>query len=408
VISIGEKEIGVFNGTIGLPEGVLPNAARDFIVSMNPNGIVQRAYEVRVWVFDPNIFPNLTTGNCTQVAPSSLSNPTAHCLTSLAALQAAIKTNDTEIPIINSNNIIWELANRPETQVAVLTAAELAGNSTNPQYVTILSDNVSVINTNLFTWSYLGNTNKTIASTTTIAQSWVYSDASTFIPAALLVIVVLAAWYLARGRLWGVKKPQTKQHKAQSAMEYLMTYGWAMLIIGIVIAALFKMGVFSTSFAANGCVAVSGYLCTANSLTQQDNISFTVGQLALSKTMYNVAAACAASLSSAGLPNPSPTSGGPYAAMVYLSSTGAATNIAANGVVNAISPLSLAPGQKTIVTGLTCYGPSGTLITPVVGSAFNGYIWLDYTTGSGLPTPPGGANPLNNVRIATMSVKATS
>ncbi len=35
--------------------------------------------------------------------------------------------------------------------------------------------------------------------------------------------------------------------KLQSAMEYLMTYGWAILIIAIVLAALFQLGVFDSS-----------------------------------------------------------------------------------------------------------------------------------------------------------------
>jgi hypothetical protein len=35
--------------------------------------------------------------------------------------------------------------------------------------------------------------------------------------------------------------------KAQSAMEYLMTYGWAILIVIIVAAALFALGVFNPS-----------------------------------------------------------------------------------------------------------------------------------------------------------------
>ncbi len=35
--------------------------------------------------------------------------------------------------------------------------------------------------------------------------------------------------------------------KAQSAMEYLMTYGWAILIIAIVLVALFSLGVFNSS-----------------------------------------------------------------------------------------------------------------------------------------------------------------
>jgi len=33
--------------------------------------------------------------------------------------------------------------------------------------------------------------------------------------------------------------------KAQSAMEYLMTYGWAILIIAVVLGALFQLGVFN-------------------------------------------------------------------------------------------------------------------------------------------------------------------
>ncbi len=38
--------------------------------------------------------------------------------------------------------------------------------------------------------------------------------------------------------------------KSQSAMEYLMTYGWAILIIAIVLVALFELGIFnSTAFA---------------------------------------------------------------------------------------------------------------------------------------------------------------
>jgi hypothetical protein len=34
------------------------------------------------------------------------------------------------------------------------------------------------------------------------------------------------------------------RNKAQTAMEYLMTYGWAILIVIVVVAALFAMGVF--------------------------------------------------------------------------------------------------------------------------------------------------------------------
>ncbi|MCL5434505.1 MAG: hypothetical protein M1559_02215 [Candidatus Marsarchaeota archaeon] len=44
--------------------------------------------------------------------------------------------------------------------------------------------------------------------------------------------------------------------KAQSAMEYLMTYGWAILVIAIVLAALFTLGIFSSPLGTT-CKAVS-------------------------------------------------------------------------------------------------------------------------------------------------------
>ena len=52
----------------------------------------------------------------------------------------------------------------------------------------------------------------------------------------------------------------TNMKKAQSAMEYLMTYGWAILIILIAIGALFYLGVFSPSV-PNTCQASAPFSC---------------------------------------------------------------------------------------------------------------------------------------------------
>ncbi len=41
--------------------------------------------------------------------------------------------------------------------------------------------------------------------------------------------------------------PISASKKLQSAMEYLMTYGWAILIIAVVLVALFQMGVFDSA-----------------------------------------------------------------------------------------------------------------------------------------------------------------
>ncbi|MFH1663707.1 MAG: hypothetical protein ABH986_02775 [archaeon] len=48
-----------------------------------------------------------------------------------------------------------------------------------------------------------------------------------------------------------------KNNKGQSALEYLMTYGWALVVIVIVIAALFAFGVFNTP---KNCTQTSGLL----------------------------------------------------------------------------------------------------------------------------------------------------
>jgi hypothetical protein len=47
-------------------------------------------------------------------------------------------------------------------------------------------------------------------------------------------------------------------------MEYLMAYGWAILIIAIVAALLFALGLFgqSSSSTPTGCSAQSNFICT--------------------------------------------------------------------------------------------------------------------------------------------------
>ncbi len=40
---------------------------------------------------------------------------------------------------------------------------------------------------------------------------------------------------------------KARARKSQSAMEYLMTYGWAILIIAVILGVLFQLGVFSSS-----------------------------------------------------------------------------------------------------------------------------------------------------------------
>jgi len=76
------------------------------------------------------------------------------------------------------------------------------------------------------------------------------------------------------------KKPLRKAStKAQSAMEYLMTYGWAILIVAVVLGALYSLGVFNGSaFLGTSCIAASGFYCTNPILSTGGVLTVTIGQ----------------------------------------------------------------------------------------------------------------------------------
>ncbi|MEM4064912.1 MAG: hypothetical protein QW582_01690 [Candidatus Micrarchaeaceae archaeon] len=76
-------------------------------------------------------------------------------------------------------------------------------------------------------------------------------------------------------------------YKAQSAMEYLITYSWAILIIAVVLGTLFYLGVFNSSyFIGISCLANPGFLCANVTLNTSGMLSIKIGQ-ATQKTFNN-------------------------------------------------------------------------------------------------------------------------
>src|SRR5271169_2972658 len=89
-----------------------------------------------------------------------------------------------------------------------------------------------------------------------------------------------------------------KNSKAQSAMEYLMTYGWAILIIAVVLAALFSLNVFNAGAQlGTSCIGQPGYSCSSPSLTSYGLLTFTLGQ-GTGSTIYNAFFTCVSSAAS--------------------------------------------------------------------------------------------------------------
>jgi hypothetical protein len=156
--------------------------------------------------------------------------------------------------------------------------------------------------------------------------------------------------------------------KAQSAMEYLMTYGWAILIIAIVLAALFSLGVFSSSsFTGTVCVASSGFLCS-NPILHNGNFVATIGQA--TGTSWSSAALCFV------------TSG---------TTMGTANTVSCPSGISGSPTGALASGQSE---SFTFSIPSAS----TVGSTISGSIWAVYDTSS--------SGPVYETQIATVTAKA--
>ncbi len=78
----------------------------------------------------------------------------------------------------------------------------------------------------------------------------------------------------------GLFMKNASHKKLQSAMEYLMTYGWAILIIAVVIGVLYAMGIFNGSgLLGSFCTAQTGYFCANPILsTNSPTLNVTIGQ----------------------------------------------------------------------------------------------------------------------------------
>lgn len=134
-----------------------------------------------------------------------------------------------------------------------------------------------------------------------------------------------------------------KAHRLQSAMEYLMTYGWAILIIAVVLGALFQLGIFgnSTSTSQSSCLANPGFLCSNPTLNSSGYLAVKFGQIGTgSITITGIACTSTAS---------------------------------APSTTNSIS-LTL-PSGSTAIVAFSC-----PISTASIGSGFKGYLWMVYNT----------------------------
>ena len=103
----------------GLPNGVMALPAHSHLINNTFHNDPIPWYVIIVYVFDPNIMPNVTNGKCTQVVPSNSSSPSVNCLTSLAAIKRAMQTKDNATLNANIGNPVWDAMGKPTTEVYI-------------------------------------------------------------------------------------------------------------------------------------------------------------------------------------------------------------------------------------------------------------------------------------------------
>ena len=91
-----------------------------------------------------------------------------------------------------------------------------------------------------------------------------------------------------------------KHRKSQAAMEFLMTYGWATLVVLAAIAALAYFGVLSPEkFMPEKCVLEPGLTCTSSKVTSSSTILFITNGLGRTITIDSISVgACSKDFSS--------------------------------------------------------------------------------------------------------------
>lgn len=180
------------SSTNGKPYGIMPLPAHSHLVNNTFSGDPIPWYVIIVYVFDPNIMPNATNGECTAVIASNVTNPTGNCLTSAIAIKRALTTYDNATENSNLNNPVWEALGKPMTEIYI-------PNATNPSQYGNPNTNIVIPFAVKSLDFYQSKTNVNTTSTTTIAPSTNKNSVSYsvyYAAALILMIFVVLALYL--------------------------------------------------------------------------------------------------------------------------------------------------------------------------------------------------------------------
>jgi hypothetical protein len=173
------------------------------------------------------------------------------------------------------------------------------------------------------------------------------------------------------------KNSEKMMKKLQAAMEYLMTYGWAILIIALALGVLYSLGVLNPSrLKPVMCMLPAPFGCQVQSFSSSTGkLTITLAQGSGSTyTINGIACVDNALLGTTGIPASSYWT--PASSLIF---TPSGTN-------------PLASGSMVTVSNIACYASNGGVATGLpIGTSFGGTLVINYALPSGTPAYTSGA-----------------
>jgi hypothetical protein len=156
--------------------------------------------------------------------------------------------------------------------------------------------------------------------------------------------------------------------RLQATVDFMLSYGLALIIIVIAIAVIYKVSVLNAAILPSTCTPNAGFSCSQFSINTTGAVSIAISQATGGPiTIHGIA--CSTSANTTGT---KPESGNIH--VVANSAFYPYNSYPNNALVTGITMYS---GSTTVLTAY-CYSGPG-IATGSLGSSFLGYLWINYT-----------------------------
>ncbi|MEM0150008.1 MAG: hypothetical protein QXW10_03875 [Candidatus Micrarchaeaceae archaeon] len=176
--------------------------------------------------------------------------------------------------------------------------------------------------------------------------------------------------------------------KAQAAMDFLISYGVAILIIALALYVIYRVGIFNPTIVPSYCNPAPSFICNLAAINTSGVMTISFAQ-ATGGAMNITGVACSTVANI--------TSNGPMYGNIGIKTYKAASGFYPS---NELQNGAILYSSNSIAINVYCYSGRG-IAKASLGSVFTGYVWINYTY-SGLPPS------MHNIEeIATVSAKYT-